>query len=64
MVAQEFPTSQPTLYTGLPMKLLDYGLKPIDFRNPLAAEEPTLPDGLSRRTFIAAAFKFVLICAA
>ena len=34
------------------MKLLDYGLKPIDFQNPLSTEEPMLPDGLSRRTFV------------
>ncbi len=31
------------------MKLMDYGLKPIDFQNP-AAE--TLPEGMSRRAFV------------
>lgn len=31
------------------MKLMDYGLKPIDFQNP-AVE--TVPEGLSRRTFV------------
>ena len=31
------------------MKLMDYGLKPIDFQNPVV---DALPEGLSRRTFV------------
>ena len=34
------------------MKLLDYGLKPIDFQNPLTLDPSTPSDGLSRRTFV------------
>lgn len=34
------------------MKLMDYGLKPIDFQNPLAVHLSTPSDGLSRRTFV------------
>jgi len=34
------------------MKLMDYGLKPIDFHNPLTVDPSTTSDGLSRRTFV------------
>jgi carboxymethylenebutenolidase len=34
------------------MKLMDYGLKPIDFQNPPTANASTPVDGLSRRTFV------------
>ena len=34
------------------MKLMDYGLTPIDFRNPLTVDTSTCSDGLSRRTFV------------
>ncbi len=34
------------------MKLMDYGLAPIDFQNPTAADASAPNDGLSRRTFV------------
>ena len=34
------------------MTLMNYGLKPIDFQNPLAIDSSALADGLSRRTFV------------
>lgn len=34
------------------MKLMDYGLTPIDFQNPPAVADPQRDDGLSRRMFV------------
>ena len=34
------------------MKLMDYGVKPIDFQNPEQANAQAVPDGVSRRTFV------------
>lgn len=34
------------------MKLMDYGVKPIDFQNPEQANAQAVPEGVSRRTFV------------